>query len=87
MVTSTQRAVDRARWWEIHEKDSYICPDCGRTRDEHGRQWEVHHIDGVAGDCVALCKSCHYVRHGSEMKSMELWAWKEAFLAHGAGED
>jgi hypothetical protein len=83
MVTTTERAVDRKRWWEIHDRETYVCPDCGRTQAEHGRPWEVHHLDGVAGDCVALCRTCHKVRHGARRRDLELGAWKDEFLALG----
>jgi len=78
--TEMERATDRERWWSIHDKEDYICPDCGRTQAEHQRLWEVHHINGVAGDCVALCKACHYIRHGSEPKDVDLEWWKQGFL-------
>lgn len=83
MVTTTERHADRVRWWEIHDKDTYICPDCGQTLDEHGRRWEVHHLDAEAGKCVALCQTCHNVRHGADRKSIDLETWKREFLAMG----
>jgi len=81
--TSYERAQDTKRWWEIHDKETYICPDCGRTQSEHDRRWEVHHIDGIAGNVVGLCLTCHKVRHGADRRSIELEAWKDEFLALG----
>jgi len=82
-LTRIDRENDRQRWWSIHDKDTYICPDCGRTQAEHGRQWEVHHIDRTAGNCVALCLSCHKIRHGSSPEVVEVDWWKREFLALG----
>jgi hypothetical protein len=82
-ITSIDRTEDRTRFWEMHDKDSYVCPDCGRTRDEHGRRWEVHHLDGVAGNVVGLCLPCHKIRHGAKRRNIELEAWKDEFLQMG----
>jgi formate-dependent nitrite reductase cytochrome c552 subunit len=82
-VTSSVRSDDRERWWEIHDKDTYVCPDCHRTREQHGRRWEVHHIDRVPGRVVALCKPCHDIRHGADPITVDIEAWKAGFL----GED
>lgn len=83
MVTQPQRRVDRARWWEIHDRESYICPDCGRGCGDVIR-WEVHHINREAGKCVALCQTCHKVRHGAVRRRINLQAWKEEFTALGS---
>jgi len=83
--TPTELQRDRERWWDIHNRDTYACPDCQRTRNEHGRRWEVHHINGEAGECVGLCQTCHKVRHGAERRKIELKAWKQEFLALGSG--
>jgi len=81
--TVTERANDRERWWSIHDKETYICPDCGRTQDEHNEQWHVHHLNGVPGKIVALCNGCHLVRHGADPKTVNLEVWQEEFLALG----
>lgn len=83
MPTKMERVRDRGRWWSIHDKDEYVCPDCGRTRDEHDRRWEVHHLDGVAGKCVALYRTCHLVRHGAKRSNCDLEAWKREFVGLG----
>lgn len=83
-ITNQHREQDRTRWWEIHDKDTYICPDCGKTADEEGfRGWEVHHIDAEPGNVVGLCYVCHWVRHGSDRRDIDLEAWKDEFLAVG----
>lgn len=74
---------DTKRWWEIHDKDSYVCPDCGRTQSEHGRQWQVHHINRQAGKVVGLYLSCHKIRHGADPESVDLEFWKTRFLNLG----
>jgi len=83
MVTDMQRNGDREKWWSMHDKDVYVCPDCGRTQAEHGRVWEVHHIDNIPGKIVGLCKSCHYIRHGGDPKSVDLEFWKEGMQSLG----
>jgi len=87
MVTGSQRVADRERWWDIHDKDEYICPDCRRTQAEHGRPWNVHHLDDVPGKIVALCECCHRIRHGANPVSADLEAWKAAFVDMTAIED
>jgi len=81
--TSMERQRDRERWWSIHDKETYVCPDCGKTQKEHRRRWEVHHLEGVAKNCVALCEVCHNVRHGADRVSIDLETWKSEFLSIG----
>lgn len=76
MVTPAERKRDRKRFFDIHDPDEYVCPDCERTQGEHGRRWEVHHIDGEAGKCVGLCRSCHRIRHGATRRSVDVELWK-----------
>jgi len=84
-VSEATRIADREVWWNIHDKDEYVCPDCGRTNDhpEFGR-WEVHHINNEEGNIVALCQACHHVRHGASRRSVDIEAWKAEFLATGS---
>jgi hypothetical protein len=77
-----ERATDRERWWSIHDKDTYRCPDCGRTQAEHGRRWDVHHINGVPGNVVGLCEACHKIRHGADVTKVDVEAWKAAFVGN-----
>lgn len=81
-LTSTVRRNDRERFWTIHDKDGYICPDCGRPRGEI-RRWEVHHIGREPGNVVGLCLTCHKVRHGADRKAVDLDYWKESFRSLG----
>lgn len=86
-LTALDRTVDRKKWWETHDKETYECPDCGRTNDHpEFRQWEVHHINGEPGNVVALCQKCHNVRHGAERKSISVEWWKDEFLSVGNEE-
>lgn len=78
-----ERYQDRERFWSMHDKESYICPDCGRTKDEHGRRWEVHHLNAEAGKCIGLCAECHKIRHGAKRRKISLEAWKDEFLELG----
>ena len=84
MVSDLERVADRERWWSIHDAETYTCPDCGRTSDHpEFRRWELHHLNGEAGTCVAVCARCHQVRHGAERTSISLEWWKEGFLRLG----
>lgn len=76
------RHEDRERWWSIHDKERYLCPDCGRSQSEVKR-FDVHHIDAEPHKIVGLCQECHMVRHGAERKKISIDAWKEEFLALG----
>ena len=82
-LTHAIRARDRKRWWEIHDREAYICPDCGRGNDKID-EWHVHHVGQQPGKIVGLCRTCHHVRHGADRKSINLHAWKEEFLELGA---
>jgi len=83
MVTNRERQEDRERWWKIHDKSEYRCPDCGRKQEEHGREWQVHHINRERGKIVALCESCHKIRHGADPKAVDLEFWKNGMLSLG----
>lgn len=84
-LTQVDRARDRARFWEIHDKDEYVCPDCRRSRADKDLEFHVHHIDGEPGKVVGLCLACHWVRHGAEARSVDVEFWKDGFL--DLGED
>ena len=81
MVTEQERQRDRKKWWSIHDKSRYICPDCGRTIHADGvSDIEVHHINRQAGKCVALCNECHKVRHGADRGKINVDWWKRDFV-------
>jgi len=72
------RRLARERYWEENGRDSYKCPDCGRTEDEIDGSFEVHHINGEPLDNrvenhVALCRLCHNLRENKKpsVKSIE----------------
>lgn len=83
--TSSVRQRDRRRWWEIHDQDDYVCPDCGAMEPEVD-EFQVHHIDREPGKIVALCVTCHQVRHGATRHEIDLDAWKEEFVALGGAD-
>lgn len=62
------RKEHREKYWNENDKQSYNCPDCGRGKDEVS-EFHVHHLDenprnGRLDNLLALCKECHYERHG-----------------------
>lgn len=61
------RQGHRERFWEQHDKEQYVCPNCGRGRGEV-EQFQVHHIsghpeDGSDRNLIALCRKCHWEKH------------------------
>lgn len=61
-------------WWAVRraarERDDHVCQHCGVSRDEMGREPDVHHIEPVRtfddpqeshrlDNVVCLCRSCH----------------------------
>lgn len=85
-VTQTEKVKDAETWWSIHDKDTYVCPDCGRTQAEHGKKWHVHHINRQQGKIVGLCSPCHKIRHGADVIEIDVEAWKAAFLGKNPSE-
>jgi hypothetical protein len=72
------RRLARERYWEENDRDSYNCPDCGRTEEGIEGSFEVHHINGEPLDNrvenhVALCRLCHNLREDKKpsVKSIE----------------
>lgn len=87
MSTASGRYADR--YWNEHDRDDYVCPDCDRHADEVD-ELQVHHIDRDRSNTdmdnfVGLCHVCHWVRHGSTRWRIDLDAWKTAFLSLGHG--
>lgn len=81
-LTPAVRQQDRSRWWEIHDPEEYVCPDCLRGADDV-RGWEVHHLNRQPGKIVGLCEVCHHVRHGATRWRIDLETWKEEFTNGG----
>ncbi|AXG06263.1 HNH endonuclease [Haloplanus rubicundus] len=61
-------------WWRVRRRaltrDNYRCQQCGRPREELGRNPDVHHIERVRdfedpreahtlSNVISLCRSCH----------------------------
>jgi hypothetical protein len=65
--TSRSRRLARESYWQAHARDSYECPDCGRSESELQGTFEVHHKNGEPLDNRlenrgALCRICHMLR-------------------------
>jgi len=68
---SRSRRLAREAYWEKHDRDTYECPDCGRTQGEIQGVFEVHHKNGEPMDNrpenqIALCRLCHNLREGKK---------------------
>lgn len=61
-------------WWavrrEARSRDNHTCQHCGKSRNEIGREPDVHHIKPIRefedsqeahslGNVICLCRSCH----------------------------
>jgi len=71
------RRLARESYWEDHDRDSYECPDCGRSEDEIRGSFEVHHKNGEPLDNrpenrVALCRVCHNLREDKKPSIKEI---------------
>ena len=87
MQARETRREHRQWYWNEHDKQSYTCPDCGRGIEDVDR-FEVHHIDedpfnGDPENLIALCRGCHFARHGRE-RPKTLNEWKVEFRQLGA---
>jgi nucleoside 2-deoxyribosyltransferase len=65
------RKLARESYWQRHDRDSYECPDCGRSENEIEGRFEVHHKNGEPLDNrpenrVGLCRLCHNLREGKK---------------------
>jgi hypothetical protein len=69
--TDKSRRLARETYWQVHDRDTYECPDCGRSEEELQGTFEVHHKNGQPLDNrlenrVALCRVCHLLREGKK---------------------
>jgi hypothetical protein len=71
----------------IRHRDGNVCRWCGRTRQENGRDLQVHHIDYRKENCtdgnlVTLCGECH----GKTGHDREYWqrVLSDKMAAHAA---
>jgi 5-methylcytosine-specific restriction endonuclease McrA len=65
--TNKSRRLARETYWQVHDRDTYECPDCGRSEGQLQGTFEVHHKNGEPLDNrlenrVALCRACHMLR-------------------------
>jgi len=66
-IKDSHRRLARKIFWSRHDRESYECPDCGRTEPEAIREFEVHHKNGNTQDnrdenLIGLCRPCHNLR-------------------------
>lgn len=83
------REAHRKFYWQIFDRESYECPDCGLGIGDIHR-FEVHHLDrdplnGRLWNLVAVCQNCHQKRHaaGNPISLLRLDEWKDEFVALG----
>jgi len=67
MSQSTNREQARRTYWNEHDRESYRCADCQRSRRQIRGRFEVHHKDGNPSNndlsnLVGLCRLCHNLR-------------------------
>ena len=79
------RAYHREWYWDVHDQETYECPDCERGFEDVWR-FDVHHIagnprNGAPENLLALCQRCHQWRHasGPSMSSLSVDEWKREF--------
>jgi 5-methylcytosine-specific restriction endonuclease McrA len=61
----------------IRERDGQVCRLCGMTREVHGKELPVHHIDYMKenlepANLITVCRFCHGQMHGRP-DSREEW--------------
>jgi 5-methylcytosine-specific restriction endonuclease McrA len=66
----------------IRERDGHKCALCHRTREDNGKELDVHHIDydiyhNESLNLVSLCRWCHGKMHGTEEQR---YLWKHFWL-------
>jgi len=83
----------RRHFWADLDKDSYRCPDCGRSRPELRTGFEVHHKDGDPenndmSNLVALCRPCHNIREEKKPSLNEIKLMRDQLAgSDGAGKN
>lgn len=63
----------------IRDRDGDCCKLCGMTKEQHGKNLDVHHVnynkeDFSESNLICLCRYCHGKMHGSSEKRKE---WSE----------
>lgn len=61
----------------VIERDGNICKVCGKTKEEHGFNMHVHHIDynkenNQLSNLICVCRQCHGKIHGDEKKWLKI---------------
>lgn len=85
------RSIAREQFWEKNNKETYQCPDCGRSEDQVVGSFEVHHINGEPLDNrpenqVGLCRLCHNLREEKKPSIESIEKLREADREPLAGE-
>lgn len=80
------RKLARDRFWSQYARQTYTCPDCGRSRDQLRKRFEVHHKNGDPTDnglsnLVALCQFCHNLRESKKPSLNEIEHMRNQFEA------
>lgn len=86
------RKIARQRFWEEHDRKEYNCPDCGRSEDELGRRFEVHHKNGEPMDNrpenhIALCRLCHNLREGKKPSKKQIKKLRSEYKSENVDKD
>jgi len=76
------RKLARERYWQVHSKNEYSCPDCGRGQDEIVGEFQVHHKSGNPHDnrlerLIALCGFCHRLREDKKPSLERIEAYRD----------
>lgn len=76
-VKDSHRRLARKVFWEKYDRETYECPDCGRTEGQLIRKFEVHHkgghpMDNRPENLIALCRPCHNLREGKKPSIEEI---------------
>jgi len=84
MTQSTNREQARRVYWDEHDRESYRCADCQRSRRQIRGRFEVHHKDGNPSNndlsnLVGLCRLCHNLREEKKPSLNEIEQFRDQF--------
>jgi len=84
MSQSTNREQARRTYWNEHDRESYRCADCQRSRRQIRGRFEVHHKDGNPSNndlsnLVGLCRLCHNLREEKKPSLNEIKQFRDQF--------
>jgi len=85
-LANRSRHIARERYWETHEKGSYVCPDCGRREEQIVDTFHVHHqskdpYDNRLDSLIGLCGFCHRLREGKKPSLERIQRFREESIA------